>query len=405
MDQMDGAAKTPYAEYSTEALTRCLGQLHGLHNAILRQLLAVTAEIGRREAYRADGARNAAAWLRAHLGLSPKASEAWADVAERLDDLPQLAETFASGAISFDKLHAAVKLADPDSDGRIAEEAKYMSVTMLERSARHRARVAPQDEEQVRKNRHLSWSWRDGGTRLAIWGSLTAEQGSSVTAALDRIAERTVTDGEGKLLSLGQKRADALVEVAQSRIVEDGDPARATVLINVEVDAAAGMIHGETEDGGMFSSDVMERLMCDSRLQVVLRDHKGEPLGVGRTSRSSPDWLNKQLRVRDPECSFPGCHSRKFLQAHHVQWWTRGGSTDLENLQRLCPAHHRLFHHDGWRIELDEHGRRICIRPDGKVVRDGPPPLDCDVKKWLWEDILVSEATAMHGPAPPLAAF
>jgi len=397
---MDGAVPTTYSEHSTEALGRCLAQLHGLHNAVLRQILAVTAEIERREAYRADGARTPAAWLRAHLGVSARTSEAWAEVAGRLEDLPCLAETFAAGEISFDKLAAAVKIADPHSDRRVAEEAKYLSVTMLERSARQKRRTAARDEDGVRRNRHLSWAWRDGGTRLALWGSLTAEQGASVVAAIDRIAERAKSDGDGALLTLSQKRADALVEVAEARIAEDQDPARATVLINVDVDAASAMLQGETEDGGMFSSDVMERLMCDSRLQVVLRDHKGEPVGVGRTSRSVPEWLNKQLKIRDPECSFPGCHSKKFLQAHHVEWWTRGGPTDLDNLERYCPAHHRLFHGGGWRLESDERGRRVCVRPDGKVVRDGPPPLDHDVKKWLWEDILATES--IPGPSPPL---
>lgn len=188
---MDGAVPTPYAEHSTEALTRCLAQLHGLHNAVLRQILAVTAEVQRREAYLADGARTPAAWLRTHLGLSPATSEAWADVAERLEDLPKLAETFESGQISFDKLRAAVHLADPDSEERVAEEAKYTSVTMLERSARKRKRVSVREEAEVYKKRHLSWAWRDQGARLAIWGSLTAEQGASVIAGIDRIAEKT----------------------------------------------------------------------------------------------------------------------------------------------------------------------------------------------------------------------
>lgn len=194
-----------------------------------------------------------------------------------------------------------------------------------------------------------------------------------------------------------------MAQVAEAKIAEDHDAARATVLINV-VDVAEGVIHGETEDGAIFSSDVMERLMCDARLQIVLQDHTGEPLGVGRTSRSIPTWLDKQLRVRDPECCFPGCHSTKFLQAHHVEWWTRGGATDLDNLLRLCPAHHRLFHGGGWRMEPDGEGHRVCIRPDGKVVREGPPPLDCDVKQWLWNDIFATDLRHAHGPAPPSAA-
>lgn len=82
----------------------------------------------------------------------------------------------------------------------------------------------------------------------------------------------------------------------------------------------------------------------------------------------------------------------------------RAGPDRSRQSLRFCPAHHRLFHHVGRRLELDERGRWIFIRPDGKIVRDGPPPLDYDVKKWLWDDILVAEPAPTHGPAPPLVA-
>ena len=52
-----GGTAISYEEHSTESLTRCLTQLHGLHNAVLLELLSVTAEIDRRNACRADGFR------------------------------------------------------------------------------------------------------------------------------------------------------------------------------------------------------------------------------------------------------------------------------------------------------------------------------------------------------------
>lgn len=392
-----GGTTISYEEHSAESLTRCLTQLHGLHNAILREILAVTAEVERRRAHTADGCRTSAAWLRAHLGVSPKTSKEWAETAVALPDLPHLASTFAAGEISFDKLAAAVKVADPDSDETVAQEAKFRSVTALQAAARRAQVVDPAKEERVGRGRHLSWSWRDGGTHLAVWGSLTTEQGSKFIKAIDRIAEKSKTDEHGELIGLSVKRADALVDLAETRIADDQDPARATVLINVDLDAAGRVARGESLDGGIFSSDLMERLMCDSRVQAVINGEDGEPLTASNASRSIPGWLGKLVATRDRECRFPGCHDTKFLDRHHIDWWTRFGPHDPDNVGRWCKQHHRLFHEGGWTIRGKASGDLEFIRPDGKVIREGPPPLDYDVKKWLWEDLMGFEVAGESG--------
>lgn len=401
-----------YEEHSTESLTRCLIQLHGLHNAVLRELLAVTADIDRRGAHTADGCRSTAAWLRAHLGLSIKTSTAWAETAVALPDLPHLAATFAAGEISFDKVAAVAQLASPETDEGVAREARFRSVAALEAEVRRSKGGSPANEERVRRGRRLSWSWRDDGARLAVWGSLTAEQGSKFIKAVDRIAEKTKMDEEGRLIGLTVKRADALVELAETRIAEDQDAARATVLINVDLDTAGRVARGESVDGAIFSSQVMERLMCDCRVQAVINDEDGVPLTASNASRSIPAWLGKLVALRDRECRFPGCHNTKFLERHHIEWWTRGGPHDPDNLGLWCQIHHPLFHGGGWTIRGKASGDLEFVRPDGKLIREGPPPLDYDVKKWLWEDVMGFDVTGQPlaavgsdaaGPDPPIA--
>lgn len=46
-------------------------------------------------------------------------------------------------------------------------------------------------------------------------------------------------------------------------------------------------------------------------------------------------------------CQVPGC-SRPAVHAHHVQFRSRGGSNDLENLVGVCAAHHLICIHQGW---------------------------------------------------------
>jgi hypothetical protein len=53
----------------------------------------------------------------------------------------------------------------------------------------------------------------------------------------------------------------------------------------------------------------------------------------------------RALELRDGRvCAFPGCDRNHGLEAHHLQHWTQGGATDLENLALLCTTHHYLLH-------------------------------------------------------------
>jgi hypothetical protein len=68
---------------------------------------------------------------------------------------------------------------------------------------------------------------------------------------------------------------------------------------------------------------------------------------------------------------FPGCGRIRWLKAHHIVHWTRGGRTDLDNLVLVCHAHHRLVHEGGWSIRgapgrelrfLDPRGREPFLK-------------------------------------------
>jgi hypothetical protein len=78
------------------------------------------------------------------------------------------------------------------------------------------------------------------------------------------------------------------------------------------------------------------------------------------------------LRSRDRGCRFPGCDHRRFLHAHHIHHWARGGPTSLENLVHLCSYHHRLVHEGGFRVERTGGGGLRFRRPDGQVIADAP---------------------------------
>jgi len=70
----------------------------------------------------------------------------------------------------------------------------------------------------------------------------------------------------------------------------------------------------------------------------------------------------------DKGCSFPGCHHTRFVDAHHIEHWSAGGETSLDNLMLLCSQHHKLVHEGGFKIERDYQNRWFFKRPDGRAV-------------------------------------
>jgi HNH endonuclease len=101
---------------------------------------------------------------------------------------------------------------------------------------------------------------------------------------------------------------------------------------------------------------------------TIVEDEHGTPLDVGRKRRTVTTALKRALWSRDRHCSFPGCHNRCYVDAHHIDHWADGGETNLENLTLLCSHHHTLLHEGGFKIRRDGDGAIYFQRPDGRVI-------------------------------------
>ncbi|HEY5626482.1 MAG TPA: HNH endonuclease signature motif containing protein, partial [Nitrospira sp.] len=141
-----------------------------------------------------------------------------------------------------------------------------------------------------------------------------------------------------------------------------------THLVKVHVDQSA--LTGQGGRAGLPIESV-KRLCCDSQAVVITEDSDGEPLSIGRKSRIVPAAIARAVRARDHNrCRFPGCRNHRFLHCHHVEHWSKGGETSLENLMLLCTRHHTLVHEGGFRIEKDFRDQWFFVRPDGMAVPD-----------------------------------
>jgi hypothetical protein len=118
--------------------------------------------------------------------------------------------------------------------------------------------------------------------------------------------------------------------------------------------------------------ETARRVSCDAGLVHWLDKADGEPLNIGRKSRTIPPAIGRALKRRDGGCRFPGCTHTHFVDAHHIRHWADGGETAMENLVLLCRHHHRLVHEGGFGIHTSTEGVIEFSNPSGEVILIGP---------------------------------
>ena len=392
---VEGAASHPpapegvesFAELDERGLDREIGLLAAHISAAMCRWLLLVAEFERRRGHERFGFRNCASWLAWRCSIAERAAYENMRVARALGELPAIRRAFAEGRLSYSKVRALTRAAEPQSETDLLCLAEEATAAQLERiiSGYRRAMSADEAEDQ-HERRHLSIRWEDDGM-LRINGALPAEEGALLEKAIELIRERmrmertvdALADGSGARATL-PAMADAIVEIAEATISGEARPARPggerhQVVVHVDLaDIAqpdAARANGEIGKRGTIAPETVRRLGCDASI-VTLVERNGEPLSVGRKTRSIPSAIGRALKARDRGCRFPGCSSRSFLDAHHVEHWSNGGATSLSNLVQLCGHHHRLVHEGGFGVEM-VNGEPRFRRPDGSVIESVAP--------------------------------
>jgi hypothetical protein len=352
-------------------------RVHELHREIAsrqRALLETLAELETRETWEDDGAHDMAHWTAMHLDVSRWKAERWLHAGRAFAWLPATADALGSGDVGIDKVVELARFAEFDDEDALVRWAQGVPAGAIRRAgdlrARERAGQAADDE----RTRWLQWRYTDDGRRFLLGGELPSAHGAVVARALERLGEQIpVTPGEEAERFVGARRADALVALCSARLAGDEDQDRATVVVHVDVDVLYDFdVNAVLEGGPVIGGSTVQRLLCNARMQPVLQHADGSMVSVGRMSREPSAWMMRQLRHRDDTCRFPGCDARRFTQAHHIEWWSRGGATDLENLVLVCSFHHRLVHEHGWSLSRTDDGELEWRRPGDARCRADP---------------------------------
>ena len=349
---------------------------HARACAELRQLFGLIVQLDGALDWPAWGARDCAHWLCIRYGISEWKARRWISAAHALDGLPRLAEEFSSGRLGVDKVVELARFATAETESALIRWARRVSGAQIRRRGDLAERDAADTVVKVERERSLSWWFYDDDRRFRLEAELPSADGAVVAKALDRLAERIpAMPGEDGHRWVDARRADALVALAGSRVAEEADPDRATVVVHASLDALASDDgRCEIEGGPVIHAETARRYLCGARFQAVLEGPAGRVLEVGRMSRDPAAWMLRQLRYRDRGCTFPGCGTRRFAEAHHIRWWRHGGRTDLDNLTLICSFHHRLVHEHGWTIRPGADGVIRWFDRRGSPFDAGPSP-------------------------------
>jgi hypothetical protein len=375
---------------STSELVDEITTLAGHLNAANARFLTLLAELDRRQGWAEWRVKSMAHWLNWKCGIDLGAAREKVRVARALAGLPRITMAMAEGRLSYAKVRAMTRVGTPDNESYLLNIALCGTASHVEdvvRGYRRALDAAELTREAVQqRDQNLFWHTEPDGS-LAIRGRLPAEVGvlfvRALQSALDGLPipkDVSAETSSDDLHRARKRRVEALAVLAESFL--------ATGLKDLSgADRQQIVVHVDAR-----------RLACDASIVRILEYEKGEPLDLGRRTRTIPPGIRRALNARDKGCRFPGCTFKRYVDGHHVKHWANGGETKLSNLVTLCRFHHRLVHEGGVEIRTLDDGAFRFLRPDGQSF-ESPLPRPTDWRELVAahaaEDIRVTQQTAV----------
>ena len=336
------------------------------------RLLTLIREFDDKEYWARIGFCSCAHWLNFKCGIGMNAAREKVRVANALAKLPKMDERFSKGELSYSKVRAMTRIADESNEDYLLMIAKHGTAHHVEklvskyRTAK-RAQDAPVANEQHR-DRELSHYYDHDGC-LIIKARLPAEQGALIVKALEMAMDKDFRESDvtaGTPEPIAARHADALADIAET-YMNNSESSGSTADRYQVVVHVVGAPHGRDcappsgingtalplddpyiDDGPHVTAETSRRIGCDCSVVGIKEGKNGEPLSIGRRSRSIPPPMRRALGIRDGGCRFPGCTNTRFVDGHHIRHWADGGETSLDNLVLLCRHHHHLVHEGGF---------------------------------------------------------
>jgi len=291
-------------------------------------------------------------------------------------------------------VQAAAELAVEHSSGATLQDVTRIAKTV--RTRLDQDGLEPRDDLLRMSERCTVRELPNGMTRFQA--DLAPEHAAFVRAGLDALvgaairrptfvdadAEPNTDDAHGlpipegvSIRSTERRRAIALADVFRHTAGCRGaatDLAPVSIVVRLDAatlehDLGAATIDGIEEP---VSAGAVRRLAADARIIPMVLGGASQVLDLGVGTRLFSRAQKLALAERDGGCAWSGCtHPPSYTEAHHLRWWSRGGTTDLDNGILLCSFHHHRIHDDHWEIVVRD--RVPWFIPPGIIDRNRTP--------------------------------
>ena len=174
---------------------------------------------------------------------------------------------------------------------------------------------------------------------------LTAPRRHGKNNAGEPVTDPTINH---RFSTLGEGRGLAFCELIEHLPTDGHARSGITMVVHVAEDTLRSRVGAATlSTGGRIPVDQALRLACEAGQMPMVLNGKSLPLHLGASSRlfTKAQWV--ALSAFHETCAAEGClRPYSWCELHHLQPWSRGGLTDLDNALPLCGHHHRRIHDD-----------------------------------------------------------
>ena len=329
--------------------------------------VAVAGVLDRSQAWVADGARSATAWISWQCATSRARASSCVVAARALRSMRRVEAAMLAGEVTVDHvrlLGRAQQLAPgafaDDGEQRLIALAGVLRFSQFETAVRywcHRAAPDAVEGEADRRWRdrrvHCSRSFEGMGVIDAMLDPVTTE---IVFRELERL-ERELFDTDladararlGTTVSLqdltrtpAQRRADALRVMAERSAAKPPGALEARVLVQVLSGHESVDRMCELSNGTVVTPGEVLPLLDRAEVERVIFDGPSKVIDLGVRRRLFTGATRSAVQLRDRQCVHPSCDvPAERCEIDHIQPYETGGPTTQDNGRCLCKYHHR----------------------------------------------------------------
>ena len=343
-------------------------ELHEMLARLESFVTEATAAFEAGEQWAADGAKTAASWIATRCRVARSGAKRRVRLGRTLRHLPAVAQAWRDGAIGGDQAQAIASARRHRTEASMSRDeemlvaqAKEMGFEDFSRALDYWKQLADPDgadasDEERKASRDVFLESSLGGMWL---GQMTLDpiSGSIVAAELNRLEHdlfeadcaeakellgRTARIDELARTS-GQRRADALVEMAARSRTAPADGIRPAPLFSVFVGYET--IHGricELENGTVLAPSALDQWMDSAYFERAIFTPSNR-VDVSVRSRLFTGGTRRAIELRDRICTHPYCYEpAENCQGDHIEPYAAGGLTTQDNGRLLCGFHNRL---------------------------------------------------------------